>query len=173
MKRILPAPGICLIYICIILFTFTSNAQSPEYVAGELLVRIADGKQPASIIRDIQHIHTHLEFSIKEQITKTMNIWKVEFDPATTSEAYLKNALLNHQDVLIVQRNHIGSFREREPNDPLFTEQWQHRNLGGDGKVGADIKSTKAWEFTTGGITPLGDTIVVAVVDNGFFSKSQ
>ncbi|MCB0680027.1 MAG: S8 family serine peptidase, partial [Saprospiraceae bacterium] len=31
----------------------------------------------------------------------------------------------------------------------------------------ADIDATEAWDHTTGGLTPAGDTIVVAVIDDG------
>jgi subtilisin family serine protease len=44
------------------------------------------------------------------------------------------------------------------PDDPLFPEQWSLPHIGADA----------AWERTTGGLTALGDTIVVAVLDGGF-----
>jgi subtilisin family serine protease len=44
------------------------------------------------------------------------------------------------------------------PNDPLFSEQWNLDRIG--------LKSL--WDRTTGGLTPCGDTIVVAVFDFGF-----
>ncbi len=54
------------------------------------------------------------------------------------------------------------------PNDPQFSQQWQYINNGGSGgTVDADIDMDLAWDVTTGGLTPDGDTIVVCVVDGG------
>ncbi|MCX7626180.1 MAG: S8 family serine peptidase [Candidatus Sumerlaeaceae bacterium] len=48
---------------------------------------------------------------------------------------------------------------ETIPNDPLFAQQWQFRNVA---NVGADIRATSAWDTTTG-----SQHIVLAVVDSG------
>lgn len=54
------------------------------------------------------------------------------------------------------------------PNDPGFAQQWQYINDGsGGGTVDADTDIELAWDVTTGGLTPDGDTIVVCVVDGG------
>ncbi|MEO1715114.1 MAG: S8 family serine peptidase, partial [Bacteroidota bacterium] len=48
--------------------------------------------------------------------------------------------------------------RNLEPNDPFFQNQW-----------GMDlIQAPGVWEFTTGGLTANGDTIVIGVLDSGF-----
>lgn len=44
------------------------------------------------------------------------------------------------------------------PNDPLFVEQWNMNR----------IDMPQAWDITTGGVTRAGDTIVIAVLDEGF-----
>lgn len=49
------------------------------------------------------------------------------------------------------------------PNDPLFSQQW---NLD---KIGLPA----LWEKTTGGLTPCGDTIVIAVFDFGFDQQHE
>src|SRR5690606_5975802 len=49
-----------------------------------------------------------------------------------------------------------------------FTEQWHWLNTGaGGGLLDADIDAEIAWDFTTGGLTANGDTIVVAIIDSG------
>jgi len=55
---------------------------------------------------------------------------------------------------------HYAAFNERAtvratPNDPEYFEQW-HMNL---------INAPEVWDFTTGGLTPLGDTIVIATME--------
>lgn len=54
------------------------------------------------------------------------------------------------------------------PNDPLLSQQWHHQNKGlSGGLLNADLDSEWAWQITQGGLTPAGDTIVVAVIDGG------
>ncbi len=44
------------------------------------------------------------------------------------------------------------------PDDPRFNEQWSLPHIGAD----------QVWDITTGGLTALGDTIVIAILDGGF-----
>ena len=55
-------------------------------------------------------------------------------------------------------------------SDELFDEQWHHLNLLLNGNPEADLDSDLAWDISTGGLTPQGDTIVIAVIDNGIAS---
>lgn len=76
-------------------------------------------------------------------------------------------ALSREPAVLALQPNHRLQRREI-PSDPSFNLQWGLFNDGGAGTAGADIDATEAWDISTGGVTALGDTIVIAVVDDGF-----
>ena len=42
-----------------------------------------------------------------------------------------------------------------------------HNTGQNGGTIDADIDAIEAWDISTGGVTPLGDTIVVAIVDGG------
>jgi serine protease len=55
------------------------------------------------------------------------------------------------------------SWRTTVPNDPAYINQGDMNLIG----------MPKAWDITTGGITKGGDTIVVAVVDDGFDIQQQ
>lgn len=48
--------------------------------------------------------------------------------------------------------------RDREPDDFHFSSQWNMKLIGGP----------KVWEYTTGGTTPNGKEIVVAILDDGY-----
>ncbi|NJN33830.1 MAG: S8 family serine peptidase [Saprospiraceae bacterium] len=78
---------------------------------------------------------------------------------------------LRHPSVLNASFNYFIETRDLTPNlpnDSLFSQQWHLFNEGQEGgKTGADIKISNAWHLTQGGVTAQGDTIVVAVVDNG------
>ncbi len=49
-------------------------------------------------------------------------------------------------------------WRDTEPNDPAYINQGDMELIG----------MPKAWDITTGGLTAQGDTIVVALIDDGF-----
>lgn len=71
--------------------------------------------------------------------------------------------LKKDSNVIHVQKNKTIHYR-RTPNDPLFNDQWQYNNLV---QIGNDLNILSAWDITTGGVTALGDTIVVAVLEDG------
>lgn len=85
--------------------------------------------------------------------------------PVTESLHYEK-LLDHHPDVLYYQKNRW--LEERIiPDDPNFVQQWQYINNGVGGLADADLDMEQAWDFTTGGLTSSGDTIVVCVIDEG------
>ena len=55
------------------------------------------------------------------------------------------------------------TWRDLQPNDPAYINQSDMNLIG----------MTRAWDVTTGGLTTLGDTIVVAVVDDGFQTNHE
>ena len=66
-----------------------------------------------------------------------------------------------------VQLDHKVSQREI-PNDPYFNQMWGLNNTGQNGgQFDGDIDAVEAWDIATGGLTSIGDEIVVAVVDGG------
>lgn len=70
--------------------------------------------------------------------------------------------------ILLLGCGEISLLAQVLPNDPLFAQQWHHLNNGAQGGLSnADLDSELAWAFATGGLTPAGDTIVIAVIDGG------
>lgn len=88
-------------------------------------------------------------------------------------DKHIAKQLLNQLKVLpfvvMAQENHIISQRGTVPNDASYMSQWQYNNSGQNGGiVGVDLDAELAWDVTTGGVTPNGDTIVIAILDDGF-----
>lgn len=82
--------------------------------------------------------------------------------------------LYDQPGVLTTQLNHYAKPRSLTPNDSLFSQQWALLNTGQTGGVaGIDINVAPIWNKSTGGVTALGDTIVVAVIDNGMDLSHQ
>jgi serine protease len=105
---------------------------------------------------------------IKNIIQSPMNIILVEGNNELRERDVLR-ALESRYRVLAIQKNRKLKNRTL-PNDTLYNKQWQYKNTGENsngGVVGADISAEAAWNITTGGKTPSGKEIVVAVIDDG------
>ena len=95
----------------------------------------------------------------KRLLSKRLNIWLFEILDSKEPREDKMSRLTANADVRLIQNNHTNiTLREAIPDDPYYNLQWA-----------PDIMSLpQAWEeFTTGGITATGDTIVVAVIDGG------
>lgn len=156
---------------CFILSSSFGTAQKLDHVLGDLLIRIEDGKKPDRFLGDYQTFRrsaTALE--MKRMVSEHMNTFLVRFDQNQIHETAFLDEVRKHPDVHTAQFNHILSLRETTPNDPEFDRQWQYINTGqSGGTAGADIDIELAWDFTTGGVTANGDSIVVCVIDLSFF----
>lgn len=93
-----------------------------------------------------------------QYLSQRSDIWKISYassDAATNAKSWLESS----PDIMHVSYNHpLYPRGSVSPNDELFDQQW------GLSKIGIE----KLWDKTTGGTTPCGDTIVVAVFDQGF-----
>jgi serine protease len=136
-------------------------AQKTDHKAGQFIVQLKGD----ATIATLQKIHSFIERA--EVLSADLNIWCVFFDAKSDEKALLKT-LKGTPSVSEAQVNHIVERRQTIPNDALFTQQWHHLNNGSSGGVvDADIDSDEAWDIAKGGVTLDGDTIVVAVIDNG------
>jgi serine protease len=128
-------------------------------------------------------------FNVKmsHSVAPSMGIWSWQTDSAQTRT--LLRWLRSQPEVAVAQLNHrveersdffntkntqitdnqpfIQTFFDYEvlPSDSLFHLQWQ---LNNPSLPANDLGADEAWDIATGGLTPEGDTIVVAVIDGGF-----
>lgn len=172
--------------LCLFLFFLLVtkiNAQEESYVPGEVLVQLSSNNK----VTEIAQSFASIGLEVKQLISDHMNIWLLGYDQTKISDDDILFTLRLHQDIKVVQFNHyvqqreasfdyissmreyFSSITEAVPNDPRFNEQWALNNTGqGGGTPGADISAVQAWDLTTSGVTATGDTIVLAIVDNGF-----
>ena len=150
---------VTLLCACAPLRTAAQGADRPA--AAELIVQLAggvDGKLWA---------HRQPEIIAWKPLGYSMNAWLVE--TATPRAALLLRSRLLRDDSTVVyaQTNQRVQLR-RAPDDARYAQQWQLRNTGQSGRpTGNDHRLEAAWDVTTGGLTPNGDTIVIASIDNG------
>jgi serine protease len=144
--------------ICISIFAF---AQKPQTVPGELIVQLLPGQHINNLIQSAQILNGQLtELRSDRLLSPQMRAYLVRFNPQVNHNEMLR-AVFDNPAVSAVQFNHVIENRI-VPDDPQLGQQWQHINDND-----ADVDSDLAWDITTGGLTALGDTIVVCIVDDG------
>ncbi len=158
---------------CIVLFLFTTNfvfgQRATNHRQGEFMVQLKNSND----LQQLTKRYSSQGLTETETISKRFNIYLLKFDNQRSDQQMLLQDIKSARSVINAQFNHTISLRDVEdgdtiPNDPNFDIQWSLRNTGQNGgKVDADIDATNAWGITKGGLTALGDTIVVAVVDGG------
>ncbi len=149
-------------------YPYTVSAQKLDHVQGELLIMFdqnADVQSWANNLRNYKGRKTGLQ--LKEQISIPLNIWTVTYDYTQVSGYRLLAHTKEQSEVLAAQFNHYTELRN-QPNDPNYPMQWPFLNTGQtSGTAGIDLDIEAAWDVTTGGLTPSGDTIVICVIDDG------
>ncbi len=153
----------------------TSHAQDIDHVLGDLLIQLKADADIKALSKDLQFYNSEpTKLEVVAQISRPMNIWRLHFDQNTIHERRFLNFLKDHPLIETVQVNHLLKMRETVPDDSFFSEQWQYINDGSNGgTVDADMDADQAWDITTGGVTIQGDTIVVAVLDDGIDLNHQ
>lgn len=135
--------------------------QRIDYVPGQLIVQLGADVDAKEWGQDQDAVDRF------KALGETTNIFLLSFDHAFFRASELMDELRADPRVRLVQRNHPIAPR-RTPNDTRYDEQWEFNNVGQlNGLVGADINIEPAWDVTTGGVTANGDTIVVAILDDG------
>ena len=155
--------------------TAAVSGQHPnvKFIPGDLLVQLPTGHQGQKLAQSLSQ-QTGVPFRILRQVSQNLNIWQIQFDPQMISQEQALRLTWKQPSVLIAQNNHLLSHRATLPNDPGISQQWQYENTGTSGGVpDADMDMDSAWDFATGGLTYLGDTIVACIIDDGLDSTHQ
>ena len=147
---------VALMLLCMASYGQEQKPQGPfaAYVENEFIIWLEQDVDASAFAA-----HSDAGISPKRQLSKRLNIWLFEIvDKAESREAKM-NRLWKSPDVRVIQNNHTNiQLREAIPDDPYYGQQW----------APAIMSLPQAWDdFTTGGVTATGDTIVVAVIDGG------
>jgi subtilisin family serine protease len=138
--------------IFILLFNFLSfyNSHNPVESSGRWLVELNSG---SATCLDQWWNDTGLSHSKFHKKALPVESWFVVEIPdrLVTSISSLSCVMMIAPDQRMVWRN-------TEPNDPAYINQYNMNLIG----------MPKAWDIATGGLSSRGDTIVVAIVDDGY-----
>jgi hypothetical protein len=155
--------------VFILMSASSAFAQEQDHVEGALLVMMKKGTDPGGLLNRFSVLDgKRTDLKVAQNLSERLNVYEFHFNHLLIDENKMLDALQQHPDVLIVQFNHYLELRNT-PDDPNFSQQWNMYNIGQtSGTEGADIRAVDAWDLATGGLTASGDTIVIAVIDDGF-----
>lgn len=152
--------------LCLCLSASILVAQKLDHRQGYIIVQV---DQKSALDRIVQNQTSRFRSAIRVEkpLSERLGIYLVEFDHAVVHERNLLTDIRNERNVILAQFDHITAHRA-VPNDPLFNDQWQWINTGQNGGTpDVDIDIEDAWDISQGGVTTSGDTIVVAIIDDG------
>jgi len=134
------------------------SGQKLDHILNEALVKLEVNTDLDSFQKRFAQFEGKTShFRIVKPVAQKLNIYLVSFDHNVVNEYDFRAAISRHPGVEVIQVNHMLEPRETTPDDPSFDQQWQWQN------VAAEL----AWDTSTGGTTPNGDEIVVAIFDDG------
>ena len=152
--------------LCFCFLVSGMYAQRLDHRLGYLIVQAKSRTDLQSVLAK-QSARSSTQIGIERQLSKHMGLYVISFDHAKVNQRTLLNDLRQDRKITIAQNDHL-TFPRVIPNDPLYMFQWQWTNTGQNGgTVDVDVDMEGAWDVTTGGVTASGDTIVVAVIDDG------
>ncbi len=133
-----------------------------QVIPNEIIIQLEQGTDAISFFQKIktQARASGVIFQKEEHFSKMLNMFLLKSEEDIPNVISLLENIRTYPEVKGAGQNFQLQQRDREPNDPQFTNQW---NLD-------IINAPAVWETTTGGVTALGDTIVVAMMESGDWS---
>jgi len=158
--------------VFLLLISVTSYSQShidTGFVKGQFLLQTKNKNDALLFIEKANQTIPSAQLQLHTTIAPDLGIYLLTFNADSVNQSEYLYQLKKNPNIIAIQNNHY--VKERVvPNDSLFPQMWAMKNTGQNGgTIGADINATSAWEISTGGLTSTGDTLVVAVIDGGFY----
>jgi len=162
-----------LIFLLIILSTSQKSTKNNDksYVDGEIMIKVAPElvMDQAGVISTLEQDFQYIHLDYMEKLSDRLGIMLFKFTPEILPDESVLREFRRHPMIEIAQFNHFIENRETIPSDQYFNQQWNMYNTGQNGGTAdADIDATNAWDIATGEVTALGDSIIIAIVDDGF-----
>ncbi len=162
------------IFFLFLLVVF-SGSKNPDpmtdgaIIPGKLLIQFYGGVQQDNVLADLESKYPSYGLKAEKCLSVDLGIWRMDYRASADGPDLLRE-LKAIKSIASAQPEHRISLREVIPDDPDFGEQWALKNTGQAGGVpDADIDATDAWETVVNtGVNVVGDTIVMAIVDDGF-----
>lgn len=164
-----------LLFISLLLVLLSAAPQGEgrdkTVVPGSIILQLQPGARASATRTLLETSFAREGLHFERCLSAELGIWLASYDVQKARGGPLLDALKNSQLLSQVQFEHYVSLRELIPDDPRFSDQWALRNTGQAGGIAdADIDASDAWDYDVNtGVTALGDSIVLAIVDDGFY----
>jgi len=138
----------------------TISAQKESTVTlGQLLVKFKPQVVPENFMVGFQtYARDGGGIWLEKKLSKSANINLIGYDTLTVNALNLLDEIKKDPQVEYACFDISVQSRGDMPDDPNLASQWGLFTIG----------TEKVWELTKGGVSALGDTIVVAILDTGF-----
>lgn len=155
-------------YILLLAFTtLKSQSSKPllkENIDLQWIVKL-DNHAEINQLKRVMPSSSLRQVAFRQLMVEPFQLWLIEAPYEYLTEVV--HAIRSFRGTQLLYKNRALTPR-KTPDDPRLSQQWQYNNLGTNGGLaGADMEMYQAWDFTTGGLTMSGDTIVVCVIDDG------
>ncbi|MCK9399357.1 MAG: S8 family peptidase [Bacteroidales bacterium] len=170
MKKIFTLIAIILLIPFLISQKPPRNGDKP-YVEGQIMIKLRSDlpQRQQQMLQEVLADFKSVNLDMVEKLSGRLNIFLLRYNPGVTDDDRLLKEIKVHPDVELAQFNHYIQQRELIPSDEFFGLQWNMHNTGQTGGTNdADIDGPEAWDLGNSGVTATGDTIIVAIVDDGF-----
>lgn len=132
------------------------QTERPEFVPGEVLIKLKDGVKVDRISELNRQFNTQTI-----RYFRRSHIFHIKLPANLTVDEAIQR-IQKHPLVEYVARNGLY-YLDVTPNDPQFGQLWGLHNTGQNGGTAdADIDAPEAWNITTG-----SNDVVIAVIDSG------
>lgn len=138
------------------------NAYAQDRIRGEVIIQLKKDKTAQQALLELNETFgIQPDFKLVGELSDIMRIFHFTFNEDFLPIAEIIRFVPTSSTMAQAQINRL--MQERlTPNDPSYGQQWFHNDPQDN-----DIDSDLAWDVTTGGLTSLGDEIVVCVVEGG------
>jgi len=138
--------------ICLIASLQDLEAQnSSDLIPTELIIQLEPGMTP------------ELNPDQYEVVSSTLNVYRLRFSRVGEATSFYEDNLMK-ESTQVLHYNYRIQFRDTLPNDPDYDLQYALQNRL---DPGIDVQAIDAWDIARGGVSARGDTIVIAVIDDG------
>jgi len=140
-----------LAFFCCANFLFSQNT---DHISGQILVQLNPGAKPETWLAEVSRSVPGLR--LERTVAASWDIYLFGFQETDHDSDAMLDAVQHLPGIRFAQWNAVVEDRET-PNDPNWSQQVDMTLIG----------APNAWDASTGGVTPQGDTIVVAVLEKG------
>ena len=141
--------------LCVVSFT-ALRAQTAERRSGEMLLQLSADAGLETVLTQLSRA-AGTPVTLKSAVASEWQVYLLAFDESVANAEALLAAARRLPGVGVAQWNHRAFERNTTPNDPDWNQQDDMDLIG----------MPVAWDVATGGLTPAGDTIVIAVLEKG------